>query len=124
MGLTWVVSGLGGAKQGSACPDGSVVTWGSSNCGGDSSAVRDQLRCVQQIQTTNRAFAAILHDGSVVAWGDPHYGGDSAAVQHQLKSVQQIQATRGACAAILEDGSVVTWGDPRQGGDSSAVHTS
>ena len=38
--------------------------------GGDSSAVRDQLRGVQQIQaTTGYAFAAILADGSVVTWG-------------------------------------------------------
>ena len=28
--------------------DGSVVTWGNANNGGDSSAVQDQLRCVQQ----------------------------------------------------------------------------
>ena len=39
-------------------------------CGGDSSAVRDQLMGVQQIQATPGAFAAILADGSVVTWGD------------------------------------------------------
>ena len=39
--------------------------------GGDSSAVRDQLKGVQQIQATHGgAFAAILEDGSVVTWGD------------------------------------------------------
>ena len=37
--------------------------------GGDSSAVRDQLKGVQQIQATSEAFAAILEDGSVVTWG-------------------------------------------------------
>ena len=31
--------------------DGSVVTWGRDYSGGDSSAVRDQLKNVQQIQT-------------------------------------------------------------------------
>ena len=41
-----------------------------ANCGGDSSAVRDQLKGVQHIQATNGAFAAILEDGSVVTWGD------------------------------------------------------
>ena len=46
--------------------DGSVVTWGDADYGGDSSAVRDQLKGVQQIQATFRAFAAILEDGSVV----------------------------------------------------------
>ena len=49
--------------------DGSVVTWGDEDFGGDSSAVQDQLRGVQQIQATHRAFAAILEDGSVVTLG-------------------------------------------------------
>ena len=29
--------------------DGAIVTWGHADFGGDSSAVRDQLNCVQQI---------------------------------------------------------------------------
>ena len=49
--------------------DGSVVTWGDADGGGDSSAVGDQLKGVQHIQATQRAFAAILEDGSVVTWG-------------------------------------------------------
>ena len=40
------------------------MTWG----GGNSSAVRDQLKNVQQVQATKSAFAAILGDGSVVTW--------------------------------------------------------
>ena len=32
--------------------DGSVVTWGQARSGGDSSAVQDQLRDVQQIQAS------------------------------------------------------------------------
>ena len=101
--------------------DNAVVTWGDARCGGDSSEVRDQLKCVQQIQATGLAFAAILEDGSVVSWGYAHSGGDSSAVRDQLKGVQQIQATENAFAAILADGSVVTWGDAKHGGDSSAV---
>ena len=42
--------------------DGSVVTWGSSRKGGDSSAVRDQLKNVQSIQATMYAIAAIRGD--------------------------------------------------------------
>ncbi|OLQ02246.1 hypothetical protein AK812_SmicGene14935 [Symbiodinium microadriaticum] len=100
--------------------DGAVVTWG--NTGSDSSAVRDQLKNVQQIQATvGGAFAAILADRSVVTWGQPTRGGASAAVQQQLNDVQQIQASFGAFAAILGDGSVVTWGPADFGGDSSAV---
>ncbi|OLP80685.1 hypothetical protein AK812_SmicGene38865 [Symbiodinium microadriaticum] len=36
---------------------------------GKSSALQDQLRDVQQIQASDRAFAAILADGTVVIWG-------------------------------------------------------
>ena len=82
--------------------DGSVVTWGDADWGGYSSAVRDQLRGVQQIQATGFAFAAILADGSVVTWGDADSGGDSSAVQDHLRGVQQIQATDGAFAAVCE----------------------
>ena len=45
--------------------DGSVVTWGYVDSGGESTAVQDQLKNVQQIQTTGEAFAAILSGGSV-----------------------------------------------------------
>ena len=93
--------------------DNAIVTWGFATHGGDSSAVQDQLKGVQQIQATDSAFAAILADGSVVTWGPADSGGDSAAVREQLRGVQQIQATQGAFAAILADGSVVTWGDAR-----------
>ena len=82
--------------------EGFVVTWGSPHGGGDSSAVQDQLRNVQQIQATSEAFAAILADGSVVTWGSQSHGGDSSVVQDQLRNVQQVQSTRMAFAAILE----------------------
>ena len=87
-----------------------VVTWGCRRSGGTSSRVQGQLRNVQQIRGTERAFAAILADGSVVTWGDPNCVGDSSKVQDQLKNVQQICATGSAFAAILADGTVVTWG--------------
>ena len=57
--------------------DGSVVTCGVPDNGGDSTRVRDQLRNVQQIHATRFAFAAIVANGSVVMWGNPKYGGDS-----------------------------------------------
>jgi alpha-tubulin suppressor-like RCC1 family protein len=65
--------------------DGSVVTWGNPDNGGDCSAVQDQLRNVQQIQATDFAFVAILADGSVVAWGKPESGGDCSTVQDELQ---------------------------------------
>ena len=84
------------------------MSWGHAAYGGVSSAVQDQLKNVQQIQTSLRAFAAILADGSVVSWGNADYGGDSSAMQGQLKNVRKIQASEHAFAAILADGSVVT----------------
>ena len=70
--------------------DGSVVTWGHPHVGGDSRAVQDQLKGVQQNQACRKAFAAILSDGSVVTWGGHDCGGDSRAVKDQLKGVKQI----------------------------------
>ena len=101
--------------------DGSVVTWGSAQFGGNSRVVQDQLENVHQIHATQDAFAALRGDGTVVTWGDAGSGGDSSAVQERLKNVQQIQGSDNAFAAILKDGSVVTWGMADGGGNSSAV---
>ena len=51
---------------------------GKEHQGGKSAMVQDQLKNIQQIHTTERAFAAILADGSVVTWGDPYWGGTAA----------------------------------------------
>ena len=88
---------------------------GDGQRGGDSSAVQDELRNVQQIQATKCAFAGIFRHGSVVTCIAADFGGVNRAVQELLKNVQQIQASYSA------DGSVVTWGDARHGGDSSVV---
>ena len=96
-----------------------MVSWGRADHGGNSSAVQEQLRDVQQIQASQEAFAAILGDGFVVIWENAYFGGDCSAVQDQLRGVQKIQASDRAFAAILRDGSVVTWGDAD--GFSSAV---
>ncbi|CAE7208735.1 arcB [Symbiodinium sp. KB8] len=101
--------------------DGSVETWGCAANGGDSTAVQDRLKDVQQIQASHGAFAAILGDGNVVTWGNAQHGGDSSAVQDQLRNVWQIQASSSAFAAVLVDGTVVTWGKASHGGDSLAV---
>lgn len=50
--------------------DGSVVTWGSSQAGGDSSEIDGlQNGKVQTIAPSRHAFAALLNDGSIVCWG-------------------------------------------------------
>ncbi|WP_413360828.1 Ig-like domain-containing protein [Prochlorococcus sp. MIT 1201] len=101
--------------------DGSVVTWGHSVFGGDSSSVATELSSgVNQIFSTSTAFAALKDDGSVVTWGSS--GGDSSSVDLELSSgVNQIFSTLGAFAALKDDGSVVSWGNSTRGGDSSSV---
>lgn len=83
---------------------GQVVTWGDPKMGGDTGSVRDQLRCVQQVEANRHAFAAIRTDGSVATWGNKSSGGDSSRVQDQLKEVVQI------CAVDDGDlGSAILW---------------
>lgn len=106
--------------------DDTVVTWGNTEEGGDSSAVSDQLINVTAIYSTDKAFAALKSDGSVVTWGDSDYGGDSSDVAAQLNGtipVTQIYSNTRSFAALRSDGSVITWGDTYRGGDSSAVST-
>ena len=97
--------------------DGSVVTWGDSTYGGDSSAVASQINGtidVTQVFSTEDAFAALRADGSVVTWGELAIGGDSSAVASQIDGtidVTQVFSTGTAFAALRADGSVVTWGD-------------
>jgi len=101
--------------------DGTVVTWGHKNRGGDSSTVHEVLRGVEIIYSTSVAFAAVLKDGTVVTWGQKNGGGDSSTVQEALRGVEIIYSTSEAFAAVLKDGTVVTWGNEDYGGDSSAV---
>ncbi|KZR71585.1 Ig-like domain-containing protein [Prochlorococcus marinus] len=103
--------------------DGSVVTWGDSEKGGDSSSVDLELSSgINQIFSNPHAFAALKDDGSVVTWGDSEKGGDSSSVDLELSSgVNQIFSTEHAFAALKDDGSVVTWGASDYGGDSSSV---
>ena len=83
---------------------------------------------VQNIVSTDKAFAALLKDGSVVAWGDSTDGGDISAVSGKVvmgdtnsSAVTSISASSGAFSAIKADGSVVTWGNSNLGGDSTSV---
>jgi len=71
--------------------DGSVVTWGDQDRGGDSSAVQDQLRNVRLIHSTRHlgggssgAFAAVVGDCSIVSWGDPSKGEANSSVADQI----------------------------------------
>ena len=103
--------------------DGSVITWGRSSSGGDSSSVAEQLSSgVVQIFSNGFAFAALKDDDSVVTWGTSGWGGDSSSVADQLSSgVIKVFSNSGAFSALKDDGSIVTWGSTNHAGDSSSV---
>eukprot|EP00434_Breviolum_minutum_P017584 symbB.v1.2.015519.t1/scaffold1152.1/size135547/9 len=105
--------------------DGTVMTWGDPEGGGDSSAVNADLIKVHSVVGTVEAFAAsfaaILETGGVVAWGVEFLGGDVrvpyAETVHKLQNVKDIRAAAWAFAALLGNGTVVAWGNPGMGGD-------
>eukprot|EP00927_Polykrikos_kofoidii_P033676 TRINITY_DN284_c0_g1_i3.p1 TRINITY_DN284_c0_g1~~TRINITY_DN284_c0_g1_i3.p1 ORF type:complete len:175 (-),score=25.56 TRINITY_DN284_c0_g1_i3:196-720(-) len=75
--------------------NGSAVTWGNEDYGGDSSSVAGDLdEGVVHVTATGRAYAAIKSDGSVVTWGNSGAGGDSSSVAgHLEEGVVQVYAT-------------------------------
>ncbi len=130
--------------------DGSVITWGVVDDGGNSNiydtitnpatstSVASSLSSgVVSIYSTLNAFAALKSNGSVVAWGRAINGGSLnvatypngtwiyTSVASSLSSgVVSIYRTQAAFAAVKSDGSVVTWGHYAYGGDSSSVASS
>ena len=93
--------------------DGSVVTWGLSKTGGDSSAVQDRLQGdVVSIASSRYAFAALKEDGSVVTWGErgPLTMTDEIRQTLDEGGFASITANRYGFAALHRDGSVVSWG--------------
>ncbi|MFM5535667.1 Ig-like domain-containing protein [Aeromonas veronii] len=103
--------------------DGTVVTFGHANLGGDSSSVEQQLTNVKEIVGTGgyeslngrnnslciengasdgASFAALKHDGTVVTWGGTS-AGDSSLVQPQLKNVQTIIGGCDSFVALIGD---------------------
>ena len=131
--------------------DGSVVTWGYSNNGGDwldstygvkysdgnvntgaLTALTDNP--VVKIYAAYYAYAALKIDGSVVTWGNPIFGGNPFNPTYGVKDsngaidenalaggVVKIYSTGFSFAALKGDGSVVTWGYNDYGGNSTLV---
>ena len=119
--------------------DGSVVTWGDGDSGGDSKSVTSpydvtingkiygavtnvasQLSSdVIEIYPCNGSFAALKNDGSVVAWGDSsasNSAGNTSSVASSLTGIKSIFATNQAFAALTSNNQVVAWGDQSAGG--------
>ena len=102
--------------------DGSVVTWGYSNYGGDSSGVADQLSSgVTKIVSSIDGFAALKSDHSVVYWGSHGANnfttsiGDSVLRMRDVSlllesDVVNIFASDSAFVALKRDGRLFGWG--------------
>jgi alpha-tubulin suppressor-like RCC1 family protein len=105
--------------------DGSVVTWGRSEEGGESYSVQSKLKNVIKIYSTSNTFTALKEDGSVVTWGflmtlNGRFG--SVELDENLNSnIKFVVSTAEAFAALKNDNSVITWGYNNYGGDSSYV---
>ena len=120
--------------------NGSVVTWGDANYGGNSSiatysystnsytytSVANSLSSdVVAVYSAGSAFAALKSNGSVVTWGSASAGGNSSiatyspstrytytSVADSLSSgVVAVYATYSKFAALKSNGSVITWGE-------------
>ena len=85
--------------------DGSGVTWGRIDCGGDSSSVASLLQDgVVQVTGSNLAFAAIKTDESVVTW-DIESAVCSSVDGLLQDGVVQVTGSSVAFAAIKADRS-------------------
>ena len=60
--------------------DGTVMTWGDPEGGGDSSAVNADLIKVHSVVGTVEAFAAVRSDGKVITWGSIPEGDTSTVI--------------------------------------------
>lgn len=86
--------------------DGSVVTWGYKDSGGDISSVKDKLNGtidVTKIYSNGGAFAALRADDSVVVWGGESSGGDGNIYHYDEASFAYI---KGDSVLKQLDGSV------------------
>ena len=94
--------------------NGSVVTWGNSSNGGDSSSVAlrlDGTTNIVSIFSTSRAFAALDENGAVVTWGGASDGGSQGkSVKFLKQGVPNIFPLKNAFCALLPTRGVTCWG--------------
>ncbi len=90
--------------------DGSVVTWGDRNRGGDSSKVSKSLNGsidVVDITSNDGAFAALRTDGSVVTWGNGlQYDAMQGNVEQTGYQLDIAINGRGFLQVSMPDGSI------------------
>lgn len=107
--------------------DGTVVTFGDQDAGGNSSAVQPLLVGVTQIVGNNFDFVALRKDGKVVTWG---YGyaaksGD-AEINPTLADISKLYVSGNAAAAVSNTGAAFAFGFTPQieAADSSSLTAS
>ncbi|CAE7781226.1 unnamed protein product [Symbiodinium microadriaticum] len=89
--------------------DGSVVTWGDPDRGGDSSRVQAQLQDIDTVLGAEYTQAALLLDGTVVMWGSSGWHGE----HESLQQVRKLEVFPHGLAAIKFDSSVILLGRTR-----------
>ena len=84
--------------------DGSVVSWGNEDCGGDSSSVSSQLYDIVHIAGSFCNFAAIRSDGVVISWGEHIFRGPT-----RLYGVSKFVGTGRGFVCVHENSSITAW---------------
>ena len=93
--------------------DGTVISWGNSDYGGNSSSKADKLVSVKDIKASDRAFIALKTDGSIVVWGASNFGSAIPSnILSNLKSgVEEIWATSRGFTVRKGNGQLYSWGN-------------
>ena len=91
--------------------DGSVITWGSAEHGGDSSSAEGLSSGVLSMPIFGLALKA---GGKLVAWGPPAIDFPASSLGSDVLSVK---SAGGAYAALRRGGHLVMWGSSRNGGN-------
>ena len=74
--------------------DGSVVTWGYTVDGGNSSGVAGSLTNIQTIVSSAYSFAAIQMGGNVITWGGVNVNGDGGNTGSVGQNIVYAYGTR------------------------------
>ena len=105
--------------------DGTVVTWGDSQTGGEiPSIVQSYLTNIVSIYTNPVAVVAVSKSGHAFTWGDISIGsgsGSTTLFTHggfitYFENIKSVTGSARAFAAIRTDGTVVAWGEAGYGG--------
>jgi alpha-tubulin suppressor-like RCC1 family protein len=98
--------------------DGSVITWGDFNYGGNSDTVKEHLQSdIKKIYSGQFIFAALKNDGSIITWGRKENAIKPNANKlfrltpppDNLDLVKRCFSFAGG-AALKNNGSVIAWG--------------